>query len=160
MLEKLDEEVDELKAEIAERDLAKVRSAQLATNLDGIIGEGTDIGPVRLWAFEAPAGTSADDLRELLAKARGRVREDIPVVAVGAAVNDGKVSLVVAASPQSVALGLSAGELLKAGLPAIGGRGGGKAEFAQGGGSEAGGIAAAFAAIAALIGERAGSREE
>ncbi|MFN8171670.1 MAG: alanine--tRNA ligase [Candidatus Nanopelagicales bacterium] len=144
----------------AERDLAKVRSAQLATNLDGIIGEGTDIGPVRLWAFEAPAGTSADDLRELLAKARGRVREDIPVVAVGAAVNDGKVSLVVAASPQSVALGLSAGELLKAGLPAIGGRGGGKAEFAQGGGSEAGGIAAAFAAIAALIGERAGSREE
>jgi alanyl-tRNA synthetase len=59
-----------------------------------------------------------------------------------------------------VALGLSAGELLKAGLPAIGGRGGGKAEFAQGGGSEAGGIAAAFAAIAALIGERAGSREE
>ena len=144
----------------AERDIAKVRSAQLATNLDGIIGEGTDIGPVRLWAFEAPAGTSADDLRELLAKARGRVREDIPVVAVGAAVNDGKVSLVVAASPQSVALGLSAGELLKAGLPAIGGRGGGKAEFAQGGGSEAGGIAAAFAAIAALIGERAGSREE
>ena len=144
----------------AARDLAKVRSAQLATNLDGIIGEGTDIGPVRLWAFEAPAGTSADDLRELLAKARGRVREDIPVVAVGAAVNDGKVSLVVAASPQSVALGLSAGELLKAGLPAIGGRGGGKAEFAQGGGSEAGGIAAAFAAIAALIGERAGSREE
>ena len=141
----------------AERDLAKVRSAQLATNLDGIIGEGTDIGPVRLWAFEAPAGTSADDLRELLAKARGRVREDIPVVAVGAAVNDGKVSLVVAASPQSVALGLSAGELLKAGLPAIGGRGGGKAEFAQGGGSEAGGIAAAFAAIAALIGERTGS---
>ena len=145
----------------AERDLARVRSAQLATNLDGIIGAGKDVGPVRLWAFEAPAGTTADDLRELLAKARDRVRQDIPVVAVGAAVNDGKVSMVVAASPQAVALGLTAGDLLKVGLPAIGGRGGGKPEFAQGGGSEPGGVAAAFAAVEALIAERTtGSREE
>ncbi len=140
----------------AERELARARSAQLATSLDDIVGDGVEIGPVRLRAFEAPAGTSADDLRGLLATARERTRPDAAVVIVGATVADGKVSMAVATSPPAVALGLAAGDVLKAGLPAIGGRGGGKPEFAQGGGSEPGGVAAAFAAIEALVAERTG----
>ena len=141
----------------AERDLAKVRSAQLATNLDGIIGEGKDIGSVRLWAFVAPEGTNGNDLRDLLGKARGRARNDIPVVAVAAAVADGKVSIITGCSQPAIALGLGAGALLQAALPSIGGRGGGKDEMAQGGGTDPAGIEAAFAAIEALIRERAGS---
>jgi len=140
----------------AERDLAKVRSAQLTTNLDGIIGEGKDIGSVRMWAFVAPEGTSGNDLRELLTKARGRARHDIPVVVVGAAVADGKVSMITGASPQSVALGVTANAVLQAALPSIGGRGGGKDEMAQGGGTDVSGLPAAFEAVEALIRERAG----
>jgi alanyl-tRNA synthetase len=158
LVERVERTVASLKD--AERDLAKFRSAQLSTNLDGIIGEANDIGVVRVWTFEAPTGTSGDELRELLAKGKERARGDIPVVVIGAAVNDGKVAMAVGVNPHSVALGLSAGELLKAGLPAIGGRGGGKPEFAQGGGTEATGIADAFAAIEALIRERVGSGEE
>jgi alanyl-tRNA synthetase len=140
----------------AERDLARVRSAQLTTNLDGIIGEGRDVGPVRLWSFVAPEGTSGNDLRELLTKARGRARQDIPVIVVGAAVTDGKVAVIAGASPQAVALGITANAVLQAGLPSIGGRGGGKDELAQGGGTDADGLPAAFAAVEALILERTG----
>ena len=139
----------------AERDLAKVRSAQLTASLDGIIGEGKDIGAVRLWAFTAPEGSSGDDLRELLTKARGRARNDIPAVVVGAAAADGKVSLVTGASPAAIDLGVTASALLKAALPSIDGRGGGKDEMAQGGGTNAAGLDAAFAAIEALLRERA-----
>jgi alanyl-tRNA synthetase len=140
----------------AEKDLAKVRSAQLATNLDGIIGEGRDIGPVRLWAFTAPDGTSASDLRDLLTKAKGRARSDIPVVVVGAATSDGKVSLIAGASPQAIALGITAKALLQAAVPSIDGRGGGKDDVAQGGGTRAAGLPEAFVAIEALVRERTG----
>ena len=140
----------------AERDLAKVRSAQLTTNLDGIIGEGKDVGPVRMWAFVAPEGTSGNDLRELLMKARGRARHDIPVIVVGAAVADGKVSLIAGASPQAIALGITANAALQVALPSISGRGGGKDEMAQGGGTDASGLPAAFEAVETLVRERAG----
>ena len=140
----------------AERDLARVRSAQLTTNLDGIIGEGKDIGSVRMWAFVAPEGTSGNDLRELLTKARGRARHDIPVVVVGAAVAEGKVSVIAGASPQAIALGVTANAVLQAALPSIAGRGGGKDEMAQGGGTDASGLPGAFEAVEALIRERAG----
>jgi alanyl-tRNA synthetase len=140
----------------AERDLAKVRSAQLTTSLDGIIGEGKDVGPVRMWDFVAPEGTTANELRDLLTTAKGRARHDIPVIVVGAAVTDGKVAIITAATPQAIALGITANAVLQAAAPSIGGRGGGKDEMAQGGGTIPDGIADAFAAIESMIRERTG----
>jgi alanyl-tRNA synthetase len=154
LVERIEKTITSLKE--AERDLAKVRSAQLTTNLDGIIGEGKDVGPVRMWAFVAPEGTTGNDLRELLMKARGRARHDIPVMVVGAAVADGKVSVIAGASPQAIALGVTANAVLQAVLPHVSGRGGGKDEMAQGGGSDAAGLPAAFEAAEAFIRERAG----
>ncbi len=140
----------------AERDLAKVRSAQLAVSIEGIIGEGTDVGPVRVWSFVAPDGTSAGELRELVTKAAGRARHDIPVVMVGAAVTDGKVAIVTGASAQAIALGVTANGILQAASPSIDGRGGGKDDFAQGGGSKTDGIPDAFAAVESHILQRVG----
>jgi alanyl-tRNA synthetase len=154
LVDRVEKTISALKT--AERDLAKVRSAQLTTSLDGIIGEGKDVGPVRMWDFVAPEGTSANELRELLTKAKGRARHDIPVVVVGAAVTDGKVSLITAASPQAIALGITANAVLQAAAPSIGGRGGGKDEMAQGGGTIPDGIPDAYAAIEAMILERTG----
>ncbi len=155
LVERVEKTITALKD--AERDLAKVRSAQLTANLDGIIGEGNDIGAVRMWAFEAPEGTGAADLRELVMKARARGRREIPAVLVGMAIADGKVSVVAGATPEAIALGVTAKDLLQAAAPAIDGRGGGKDDFAQGGGTNPAGIPAAFAAVADLIRERAGA---
>jgi alanyl-tRNA synthetase len=154
LVDRVEKTISALKT--AERDLAKVRSAQLTTSLDGIIGEGKDVGPVRMWDFVAPEGTTANELRDLLTKAKGRARQDIPVIVVGAAVTDGKVSIITAATPQAIALGITANAVLQAAAPSIGGRGGGKDEMAQGGGTIPDGIADAFVAIESMIRERTG----
>jgi alanyl-tRNA synthetase len=154
LVERVEKTIASLKD--AERDLAKVRSAQLTASIDGIIGEGRDVGPIRLWDFVAPEGTTANDLREMLAKAKGRGPARLPVVVIGAAVADGKVSLIAGASPQAIELGITANTALQAALPSIAGRGGGKDEMAQGGGTNPDGIEAALAAVEAMIHERTG----
>jgi alanyl-tRNA synthetase len=140
----------------AERELAKVRSAQLTANVDDIIGEGRDIGPIRVWSFAAPEGTSGSDLRELVMKAKGRNAPELSAVLIGSAVADGKVAILVAVSPAANLHGITASQLLKAALPFVDGKGGGKDDLAQGGGTQIEGVAAALAAAETVIAERFG----
>ena len=60
---------------------------------------------------------------------------------------DGKVSFVVATTPAARDRGLAAGKLVPAFAPAVGGRGGGKPDLAQGGGTDPSGIPAAVDAL-------------
>ena len=140
----------------AERELAKAKSAQLAAGMDAIMGEGRDIGPIRVWMFEAPVGTSAADLRELAIKGRGRGRPEIAVVLVGSAICDDKVSMVAAANPRAIELGITASWLLNIALAGVGGRGGGKDDLAQGGGPDVAGVANAFTLVGDAIAKRQG----
>lgn len=133
----------------AERELTRLRSAQLTANIGQIIGAGEVSGEARVWAFRAPEGTDPAALRELVMKARAHVGEDVPALLLGAAVTDGKVALVVATNQAGRARGLSAGTALKAALPAVAGRGGGKDDLAQGGGTDPAGVDAALAAVRA-----------
>ena len=135
----------------AERDLARMRSAQLIANADGIIGEGRDVGRYRVWTFVAPEGTSAGDLREMVVRGRARGREELAVIVVGAAIDDGKVALVAAANETAREHGASANTILQAALSVIDGRGGGKADLAQGGGSRTDAIEQAFEAVIAQL---------
>ena len=141
----------------AERELARVHSATLTASLDGILGDGRDIGDIRLWTFQAPDGTSGGDLRELATKGKGRMRPGTPAVLVGLAVDDGKVSVITAASPEAIERGISARDLLTAVAPAIEGRGGGKPDMAQGGGSNPAGIPDALTAVEAFVRDRSGT---
>ena len=131
----------------AERELARLRSSQLTANIAGIIGTGTDVGATRIWTFRAPDGVDAAALRELVVKGRSFVRAEVPALVVGAAVLDGKVSLVAATNDAGRAHGLSAAAALRAALPAVAGRGGGKDDLAQGGGTDPAGVEAALAAV-------------
>jgi alanyl-tRNA synthetase len=153
LVERIERTISSLKE--AERDLAKVRSAQLSASVDGILGEGRDIGSIRVWTYQAPDGTSANDLRELAAKAKGRVPPQTPAVQVGLAVADGKVAIITTASDGAITKGITARGVLQAALPALDGRGGGKDDMAQGGGSKVTGIPDAFAAVEALIAQKA-----
>ncbi len=144
LVERVDSILTRLKE--AEKDIATMRSASLVANLDGLMGLGENYGEARVWTFSAPEGTDAQGLRELVNKAMDRVRQEIPSVVVGATVVDGKVSLIVNTNDRARALGLSAGAVLKAALVPIDGRGGGKDDAAQGGGTNPGGLEAAFTA--------------
>jgi alanyl-tRNA synthetase len=135
----------------AERDLEKVRRSQLSASADDVIGAAVEIGPVQLWAFQAPAGMDAAQLREVVVQVKGRNRPGIPAVLFGTVVADGKVSAVAAANEQAIALGVGANTLLAAALPLLGGRGGGKPDLAQGGGTNPAGVAEAIEAVKASI---------
>jgi len=135
----------------AERNLARLKNAQMAARLDDIIGTGIDIGPYRMWTFVAPEQTDPGELRSLVLKARGMTRQDMPVAILGATSSGGKAALVAAANDEAQALGLTAHGLLAAALPAVSGRGGGKADVAQGGGTDPTGIDASLAAAAEYV---------
>jgi len=153
LIERIDKTLAALKD--AERELAKARSAALGSNVDALIGAPEQIGPVQLWCFTAPAGTSANDLREVISQARGK--QAGAAALVGFTIDDGKVAAVAAATKLAVQAGVDAGEMLQLAMAQIDGRGGGKADLAQGGGSNPNGIAAAFQAITAALVERFGA---
>ncbi|MFM7599534.1 MAG: DHHA1 domain-containing protein [Actinomycetota bacterium] len=142
--------------EEAERELQRFRSAQLTSNVEGVVGEGNDYGDFRVWTYRAPDGLSANDLRELATKGRAAARPDRGVAMIGATIADGRVSMVAIVNARSIELGLTANDLLQAALPAVDGRGGGKDDIAQGGGTKPDGLDLGFEAVRALVKSRAG----
>ena len=155
LVERIERTIASLKD--AERDLAKVKSAQMTASMGDIIGEGEDVGPVRVWTVEAPEGIEPGMLRELVTKASGRVRPEIPSVMIVASTADGRVGLVTWANAKAIEAGVAAGDLLKAALPAVDGRGGGKPDMAQGGGANPAGIPAALAAAKDAVRAKVGA---
>jgi alanyl-tRNA synthetase len=151
--EELPERIDAMLVRLkdAERDIGRMRSAALVANIDGLIGEAQDYGDVRMWTFVAPEGTDAGGLRELVTKGRDKARREIPSVLIGAAVSDGKVSLVAATNEAGRSAGQSANRVLQAALGVVGGRGGGKDDLAQGGGTDVSAVDAALEAARAAV---------
>ena len=77
---------------------------------------------------------------------RGRLQDRAAVVVVVGTAND-RPSVVVALTPAAQERGLAANALVGVVGERIGGKGGGKPDVAQGGGTDVGGIDAAFAAV-------------
>ncbi len=144
-----------VKLKETERELKRLRAEQLTADIDKVIGQATDFGDFRLWTFRAPSGTTSAQLRDLVLRAGAMARPELKVAFVGAAVEDGRVSLVATVNPTGRQAGLSARELLQAALPGVSGRGGGKDDVAQGGGTDPEGLPAAFAAVVEFVRERA-----
>jgi alanyl-tRNA synthetase len=91
-----------------------------------------------------------------MTRAKGRSRPEIPAAIVAVAVSDGKVALIAGASPEAIDAGVTANGLLQAALPLIGGRGGGKDDVAQGGGTEPEGVPAALSAVEEYVRRQTG----
>ena len=97
-------------------------------------------------------GVSANDLRTLAGDVKGRLGSEPAVVALFGDV-DGKVPFLVVVNAAGQDAGARAGDLVKSFAGKIGGRGGGKADTAQGAGSDASGIDSAIIdVISALAG--------
>jgi alanyl-tRNA synthetase len=91
-------------------------------------------------------GLEGNALREFMDQVRTRHANAVIVLASKAA--EDKVAALVSVSP---GLSYDAGVLFKAMLPALNGRGGGKKDLAQGGGSNPAGLPEAFAALRAAL---------
>ena len=93
---------------------------------------------------------SAGDLRSLVGDIRGRFGSE-PGVVVLLSENDGAVPFVVAANQAAQDVGVRASDLVGTVAAAVGGRGGGKADLAQGSGADPAGIDSALMAVRAEL---------
>ncbi|RYB95646.1 alanine--tRNA ligase [Nocardioides oleivorans] len=139
----------------AEKELERARLAQLLGASADLAAGATQVGQVKVVAHRAD-GAAGGDVRNLAMDVRGRLPQGEPGVVVIIGDADGKVSVVAATNDEARSRGLSAGELVKAVGPLLGGRGGGKDDVAQGGGSDASRIDEALALVASEVGRVAG----
>jgi alanyl-tRNA synthetase len=138
---------EQLKA--AERELAGLRAAQLLARVPELAAGARRVGAVG-YVAESLSGVSADDLRSLATAVRAELGATAGVVALVG--GDAKPALVVATTAAARELGAKAGALVRVGAVPLGGKGGGKDDLAQGGGTDAAGAQAALDEIAGALG--------
>jgi alanyl-tRNA synthetase len=145
----------------AERELDRLRSAQLLGGAADLARDAEDIGGVAFGAHSVPDGTTADGIRKLALDIRGRLPAERPAVVMVAGVPADRPTVVVAVNDFARALGLAAGTLVKVAAGRLGGGGGGRDDVAQGGGAPQGekaqqAIDEAFDAVRTVVRDMAG----
>lgn len=133
-----------------EKELDKLRMSQLLAAGGDLAAGAADVGGVKVVAHRVD-GAAAGDVRTLALDVRGRLPGDTPGVVVVIGAVDGKVSVVAALNQAAQDRGLSANDMVRAVAPYVGGRGGGKADVAQGGGTDVTRIDEALAAVTAAV---------
>lgn len=145
--------VERLKA--AEKELDRARLSAARASAGNAAASAESVGKVRLVAKQMPAGMTAADLRSLVGDIRSRLGSDPGVVVLLAEGPDGddgpSVPFVVATNDAAQAAGVRANDLVGVLAGVVGGRGGGKADLAQGSGKDPAGIDAALAAVRAEL---------
>ncbi len=146
----------------AERDLERLRSAQLLGGAAELADQAEDLHGAAFVAYRAPDGIPADGIRKVALDIRGRLLAERPSVVAAIGVTEGRPTVVVTVNDAGRARGLRAGALVLAAAGALGGRGGGKDDVAQGGGAPLGdradeAVAGAFAAVRVLINDIMGA---
>ena len=132
-----------------ERELAEAKKALALGGSGGAKAETADedVGGVK-FSGQVIDGLDAKELRGLLDQAKQRLGSGVAVIV---AVNDGKASIAAAVTDDLTAK-VSAVDLVRAGVEALGGKGGGgRADMAQGGGPDGTKAADAIAAAKAVL---------
>ena len=135
----------------AEKEIERVRLAQLLSGGAELAAGAQQVGPVKVVAHRVD-GAGGGDVRTLALDVRGRLPQGEPGVVVVLGVQDDKVSVVAATNDEARARGLSANDLVRALGPLLGGKGGGKADVAQGGGTDVSRVDEAVALVATEVG--------
>ena len=129
-----------------ERELATLESRLKAGQADDIMSKVVEIGDIKLLAAEVDS-TDGKGLREMADKLRDKLGSG--VVAIGCP-HEGKVNLLVAVTADLTGK-LHAGKLVAVLAEEVGGRGGGRPDLAQAGGSQPEKLASALSKVADLV---------
>ena len=133
-----------------EKELEQLRAGAVLQQAASLASAARDVAGVAYVGVEAPAGTPGDLVRGLALDIRGRIAADRPAVVLVASGGE-RVTLVAAVNDAGRDRGLSANAVLREAAVAVDGKGGGKDDVAQGGGSKPAGIADALARAEQLI---------
>ncbi len=140
------------RARKAEREIDRLR-AQLASGQGGdLAGQAVEVGGIKVLAARVD-GADAKSLRAAIDRLKQRLGSGIVVLG---AEQDGKVVLAAGVTADAMER-VPAGDLIKHVAAQVGGKGGGRPDFAQAGGSEPAGLDAAIAGVASWVSDRLGA---
>jgi alanyl-tRNA synthetase len=131
-----------------ERELEKLRAERRGAASGDLASQARDVAGVKVLAARAD-GAESGDLRAMVDDLRQRLRSGIVLLAAEA---EGRVTLALGVTPDLVDR-YPAGVLIRDVAGIVGGKGGGKPDFAQAGGRDAAKIPEAFEKLISLIGE-------
>jgi alanyl-tRNA synthetase len=150
--EQLPDRINKLLAQLkaAEKRIADLKSQTVLSDVTNIVVKSYDMWGVGYIAHRAE-GVGGNDLRTLALEIRNRVQSSPSVIAVvGGSVD--KPSVVIVTTEGARDRGLDAGELVRVAAETLGGRGGGRPDIAQGGGTDGSRAAEALKAVEYAIG--------
>ncbi|MGH3340793.1 MAG: DHHA1 domain-containing protein, partial [Propionibacteriaceae bacterium] len=150
--EQLPDRINKLVAQLkeAEKRIADLRSQTVLSDVGNIVAKSHDMWGIGYIAHHAD-GLSGNDLRSLAFEVRNRVQDTASVVALVGGAAD-KPSVVIVTTQGARDRGLDASELVRVASETLGGRGGGKADIAQGGGTDGSRAEDALKAVEYAIG--------
>jgi alanyl-tRNA synthetase len=131
----------------AEKTINDLNSANALAQAGELAGKAVDVEGIKVLAQRVTV--SGNDIRTLALDLRARLGADSVVCLIGGP--DDKPSVVVATGDGARSKGIAAGALVGVAAPVLGGRGGGKPDFAQGGGTNGAASSAALEAVVAAV---------
>jgi alanyl-tRNA synthetase len=134
-----------------EKELARLKSKSAASQGQELAGSAKDVGGVKVLSA-ALDGADAKILRETLDQLKDRLKSAAIVLASAA---DGKVALIAGVTPDLTGR-LKAGDLVNFVARQVGGKGGGKPEMAQAGGTDAAALPHALASVDGWVKQQLG----
>jgi alanyl-tRNA synthetase len=137
-------------ARALEKELARLKAKLASAQGDDLVSQAIDVKGVKVLAA-ALDGADAAALRETLDKLKDKLKSAAIVLASS---HEGKVSLIAGVTADLTAK-LKAGELVNFVAQQVGGKGGGRPDMAQAGGTDAAALPAALASVKGWVEQRA-----
>jgi alanyl-tRNA synthetase len=146
----LPERAEKLMAERreAEREIERLRAARRGAASGDLSAGAKQVGGVRVLAASVP-DVDGKDLRTLVDQMRQKLGSAVVLLA---SEREGRVSLALGVTPDLIGR-FKAGDLVREVASVVGGKGGGRPDFAQAGGDDPARLPAAFERLEALIAE-------
>ncbi len=132
-----------------EREVGALKGRLASSKGDELLAQAVDVNGVKVLAAKLD-DADARQLRDTLDKLKNKLKTAVIVLA---AVDGSKVQLAAGVTADTTAR-VKAGELVNFIAQQVGGKGGGKADMAMAGGTDASGLAAALQSVRGWVGER------
>ena len=129
-----------------EKEITHLKSKLAASAGDDLVGQAIDVGGVKVLAVQID-GADVASMRETLDKLKGALKSAAIVLA---AVDSGKVTLIAGVTADLIQT-LKAGELVNHVALQVGGKGGGRPDMAQAGGTDPSNLPKALASVKAFV---------
>lgn len=135
---------------VLEKEVSTLKSKLASGQGDELAGQAVDVNGIKVLAATMD-GADVASLRETMDKLKDKLKTAAIVLA---SVADGKVSLIAGVTPDTTGK-VKAGELVNFVAKQVGGKGGGRPDMAQAGGTDPAGLPQALAGVTGWVAERA-----